>query len=209
MANTWKNPFKFSTTRPPLPELWAKVSQTFVSNIDHYNVMDVQFYSFVHCMTNDWDDAKQAFLSKSSIKKMLDKQITVTSVDVELVNKLSAHIDKLPKTTLNDRVYIPLLCSNSKNVLFQEGILVYPEADRLDMEINRAQGSVLWKIEHRDQIMSNLRDYITIHETLVHPIYVDSRNELEEIIFSMILKGDDNCVTFKLREKETLDDIPL
>lgn len=193
---TWKNPFKFTTTRPTLMDLWSKISTTYLTSIDQYTPEEVQLYTFMYAAIMEWDETKQMVLSEASMKKMLRNS---PNVDKQLFGDLLTF--KPSSYSLPAILVYTILASPSAIPIFESDLFSSQEGiETLLKEARRDKGTACWYLKNKDEVFSNIPKYLSINKVEGNYLPIKYKRDLENTIIGMLIRGDTNCVEFSLKD---------
>ena len=189
-----KNPFRFMKTRPKYLDLWKKLEEV-AEPIREYSTNEVVrlLYIRLTLTTEYWDNVR---LLPSAKEEELYREMVSTATAYENYNgklpseyKKYIHLDSMPLSMYELYLFsdLPVPPNFVLNSTTREELL-------------KEEGSVTWKIEHKEYILRNITEYINIYHTK-NPIEVSTKEELEDVIFLNILGDKNSIASFKLKEE--------
>ena len=195
VAKVHKNPFKFTSTKPEYKTLYSKLKNTYSSSIGEYTPSDIHKLLFFHLSKGNWEESKIALLSESDLKSALKQTAVSLDWNNNLFNDLDKYYDFIPNThEITRELYIIFLGMNGGQHMFKKMF----DIDIVD-KTTTEHSSILNKIKNKERILENFSEYTT-----VKPInngdktFVNSKEALEESIFTAILEGKEVIQEFQL-----------
>ena len=195
VAKVHKNPFKFTSTKPEYKALYSKLKNTYSSSIGEYTPSDIHKLLFFHLSKGNWEESKIALLSESNLKQALKQTAISIGWGDKVFKDLDKYYDFIPNThEITRELYIIFLGMNGGQHMFKKMF----DIDIVD-KTTTEHSSILNKIKNKERILENFSEYTT-----VKPInngdktFVNSKEALEESIFTAILEGKEVIQEFQL-----------
>lgn len=198
--SSWKNPFKFTSTRPAWEELYKKIKSTYRASIEEFSIQQIHVYTFFHLSTGAWDSNKYALLDISTFKKMLkSKCAEMPGIDSDIYRSLFKYKSYLKRyNPIPDELFLSFLISSNSITAFEKIFEETYSSLAVDIE-HKDLNSPAYKIMNRDRIMGAPFEYITLIES-DEKLLVNSKSELEEHIFTEILRGHPSIKQFEINK---------
>ena len=204
---TWKNPFKFTTTKPTLDELIDKLTSTYTTPIEGILPIDQMTSIVIYLSTVPWEKGKQAFLEEKSytnaVKYVLNNSIGVLRKALTQYNPLLPNPDSIDNHLLIACIAYDMNLSSYETILGKDSVDKDVISILLDYENT---DSFSYKVLHKEEVLSHLDRYTTSTASFSHTVY--DKKELSEHVFENLLVDNTLLPNYKL-EKEDTDDIPF
>ena len=197
---THRNPFKFIAQKPVWEELYRKLGVTYTSSMEGFKPIDIQILLFFHLSIGNWAENKKILLEPTEILRTLKQTKHNLAYQDNMHNEVLKHITGFKNPyDINLNLYALALVVGLDVGEFDYMFGVDCLGSDVESYLIANEGTPIYKIINRETLMKNFPKYVTIVPNTTSKTFVNSKNQLEDFIFSAILDGVPTIKEFALQ----------
>lgn len=197
-TTVWKNPFKFTATKPAYQTLWSKIEKSYTTSIENYTSLSIQLAIMQYALQNSWEELRKVTASKNLLLRVVGDTPGPEPVDHSRLKRFSRHL--AAPASVPHSLYIGLLAIPN---LTARKILVSPglsEPDLIDDNVALTQEGVAYRVINPQETLMSFSQYVAIDPTLPK-ITIESHTELDDTLLHAIFDGIEALGEFVLEKK--------